>query len=167
MRKRIAVVAVLVLSMLAVMVPLTGSAGATGVGNEGCSPGYWKNHPESWQEYTPESLLKALGSPTKPGWKFHPDIAMYGDYTLMEALNAQGGPGLDGAAQILIRAGAAAWLNAAHDGVLYPYRRFGTGLDGRTALITLMNNALTSGSRYTMLRLYEKLDYANNLYCPL
>ena len=85
----------------------------------------------------------------------------------MDALDAQGGTDLKGAAEILFRAGAAAWLNAAHEGLGYPYRRFYQGLDGRPSLIYLMNSTLQSGSRWKMLKLATKLDQANNLGCPL
>jgi hypothetical protein len=156
--------AVLSAVTLATLAPV---AGATNIGYEGCTPGYWKNHPENWEESTPDDLLSQLGIPTKPGWLFHASIAGYGDWTLMEALNAQGGTDLNGAAEILIRAGAAAWLNAAHEGLGYPYRRFSKGLDGRPSLIYLMNSSLLSGSRWKMLNTAAKLDAANNLGCPL
>ena len=28
-------------------------AGAVNIGNEGCTPGYWKNHQDNWEEYKP------------------------------------------------------------------------------------------------------------------
>lgn len=164
MRRRMYLAAVLAAVTLATLAPV---AQATNIGYEGCTPGYWKNHPDNWEESTPDDLLSQLGIPGKPGWLFHWKIAEFGNWTLMDALNAQGGTDLKGAAEILIRAGAAAWLNAAHEGLGYPYRRFSTGLDGRPSLIYLMNSTLQSGSRMKMLRVATTLDQANNLGCPL
>ena len=138
-----------------------GTASAVNIGNEGCTPGYWKNHIEDWEEVSPDQTLASLG------WTFGDENSEYADWTLLEALNAQGGTGIDGATEILIRAATAAWLNAAHEGVAYPYRRFATGLNGRRPLLDLINEALTSDSPRAMIRLARKLDAANNLGCTL
>lgn len=160
MHRRMVTSAVLAVALLAGLVPFASMAGAVSIGNEGCTPGYWKNHVENWQEITPNKKLDSV-------WTFGADNAAYGHWTFLEALNAKGGTGISGATEILIRAGSAAWLNAAHEGVGYPYRRFSAGLDGRKPLIELLNAALTSGSRSKMLSLATTLDNANNLGCPL
>ncbi|QCC78503.1 hypothetical protein [Nocardioides daphniae] len=72
-----------------------------------------------------------------------------------------------GAELILARAAAAAYLNAAHEGLGYPWRRWETGLDGRGPLIATVRAALASGDRATILDLASRLDADNNLGCPL
>jgi hypothetical protein len=133
-----------------------GTASATNIGNEGCTPGYWKNHTENWQEYTPGSLLKH-------NFTIPASLAPLGDKTFLQALQGGGGGGVDGAAKILMRASVAAFLNAAHEGVGYPYRRFQDPFMIQQAV----NEALASGDRQTMLDLAAELDAANNLGCPL
>src|SRR5688572_12443579 len=85
---------------------------ATNIGQEGCTPGYWKNHTLNWEEYTPTQTLDEL-------FNFPTSLASYSDDTLLQALNYGGGSGVEGAAQVLLRAGVAAFLNAAHEGVGY------------------------------------------------
>jgi hypothetical protein len=135
---------------------VSGPAPAANIGNEGCTPGYWKNHTSNWEEYRTNSLL---------GNNFViPDsLASFRTQTFLQALQGGGGPGLTGAAQILFRASVAAYLNAAHEGVGYPYRRFmEPGF-----LEQQINAALASEDRQTMLDLAAFLDEANNLGCPL
>jgi hypothetical protein len=134
------------------------AANATNIGHEGCTPGYWKNHTDNWQETTPSALVKDLYANAR---------ANVADETLLVALDGGGGPGADGAATILARAAVAAWLNAAHEGVGYPWRRASGGLDGRPALVPTVNAAFASGDRATMLALASQLDTDNNLGCPL
>ena len=134
------------------------TAQAVNIGREGCTPGYWKNHTDNWQETSPSTLVKQI---------FSEAPASVANLTLAEALAGGGGPGVDGAARILVRAAVAAWLNAAHEGVAYPWRRFATGLDGRPALVPTVNAALDSGDRARMLRLASRLDRDNNLGCSL
>jgi hypothetical protein len=134
-----------------------GSAGATNIGNEGCTPGYWKNHTDNWQEYTPTSKVKH--NFTIPA----PLAAVVGNETFLDALQGGGGPGINGAATILLRAAVAADLNAAHEGVGYPYRRFVDPFH----IQAQVNAALASLDRDTMLALANVLDDANNLGCPL
>ena len=144
----------------ATLVPtgMTTTAQAVEIGYEGCTPGYWKNHTDNWQE-------------AKPGWLFgyvytsaHPSVA---DLTLKQALQGGGGDGIKGASKILARAATAAWLNAAHEGLGYPWRRDRAGLDGRPALVNAVNAAFASYDRDTMLELASRLDTDNNLGCRL
>jgi hypothetical protein len=115
-------------------------------GDEGCTPGYWKNHVESWQVYAPGATLTSVfGSDALSG-------------TLLDALGFGGGSGIVGAKRILLRAAAAALLNAAHSGVDY------TETTG--AIIDAVTDAL-GGSREEMLALAASLDADNNLGCPL
>ena len=119
----------------------------------GCSPGYWKNHPESWAAtgYTPG---QATGGVFTLGG--YPQLAAA---SLGEALAFGGGPGQQGAAEILLRAAVAALLNAAHPAVDFP----------RTAaqVVGQVDAALVGGDRAAMLALAAALDADNNLGCPL
>jgi hypothetical protein len=124
-------------------------AQAVGTGNEGCTPGYWKNHTENWEEYSPSTTVGSVFNVN----------STYASLTFEEALRLRGGPGVDGATRILLRAAVAAVLNAAHDGLGYPLRR--------GQIITMVNEALASGDRQTILEVKDELDRMNNLGCPL
>ncbi|HEX5757639.1 MAG TPA: hypothetical protein VF121_00435 [Thermoanaerobaculia bacterium] len=123
-------------------------------GEEGCTPGYWKNHTDSWAGtgYSPGQTTGSVFA----GAAAFPSLA---SKTLLQSLQAGGGPGTLGAAQILLRAAVAALLNAAHPDVDYP----------RTTaeIIADVNAALGSNNRDTMLALASQLDADNNLGCPL
>lgn len=143
----------------AMMIPAAaftvGSAGATNIGNEGCTPGYWKNHTDNWFEDVgvPIPTTKTLG-----GAGFH-TVNVPKSTTLLAALSLKGGNGLAGAEQILMRAAAAAYLNAAHEGLGYPIRR--------AVFVPQVNAAIASGSRDAMINYAAYLDGLNNLGCPL
>jgi hypothetical protein len=132
---------------------------ATNIGNQGCTPGYWKNHTDNWFEDVdiPIPVTKTLA-----GAGFVPAIRPGSD-TLLMALRYRGGRGLAGAERILLRAAAAAWLNAAHEGLGYPYRRNAPPLN----IVASVNASIASGSRAQMISLARQLDTANNLGCPL
>ncbi|MFP5286084.1 MAG: hypothetical protein ACLGI9_10140 [Thermoanaerobaculia bacterium] len=124
------------------------------VGDDGCTPGYWKNHTESWAGtgYSPDQTTGSVFS----GASAFPSLA---SQSLLQSLQGGGGSGTLGAARILLRAAVAALLNAAHDGVDYP----------RTTaeILADVNAALTSNDRNTMLALASELDSDNNLGCTL
>ncbi len=142
-----------------------GSASAVGTGNEGCTPGYWKNHVSAWDEYEPTdtagSVFVALTSTA--GQKNYPGLA---DKTLLQSLQGGGDSTLSGAATILLRAATAAVLNAAEDDFGYPRTRFASD-DDPTGIIPDVNAALRNGNRSQMLNLARSLDRLNNLGCPL
>lgn len=123
------------------------------LGEDGCTPGYWKNHTQAWAGtgYTPG---QTVGSVFAAGG--FPSLA---SSTLLQALQGGGGPGTTGAAQILVRAAVAALLNAGHPEVEYPRTT--------ASIIADVNAALASNSRSTMLALAGELDEDNNLGCPL
>lgn len=138
------------------------AAQATNSGtDEGCTPGYWKNHPNNWFEEPGVKIPTTwkLNS-AKVGFKTTDHFA---DTTLLEALNLKGGTGLKGAEATLLRAAAASWLNAAHEGIGFPYRRLG----GDFPILKNVNDAIASGDRAKMLEVKDVLDAANNLGCPL
>lgn len=139
----------------ALRLPMPGEPGGGGGGEEtGCTPGYWKNHTDSWAGtgYSPSQTTGSVFS----GASAFPSLA---SQTLLQSLQGGGGSGTTGAARILLRAAVAALLNAAHSGVDYP----------RTTaeILADVNAALTSNSRSTMLALAAELDDDNNSGCPL
>ena len=118
---------------------------------EGCTPGFWKNHHEHWQDFTPTQLVGSVFT----GCSVFPTLA---DDSLDTALRYSGGSGVLGAARIMLRACTAALLNEAHDVVDY-------GVDG---VIGLCSAACATEDRNTMLGLGGLLDDANNDgSCPL
>jgi hypothetical protein len=142
--------------ILGLIVPAT-SALAVRIGdNEGCTPGFWKNNIGRWEEYSPNwTLGSVFVVPT--------GFSSLADDTLLDALSYGGGPTLQGKAKLLLKQAVASILNAAHEGVGYPYRRFVNPF----AIVPTVNAALASGSRTTMEALKNTLDRANNLGCPL
>lgn len=123
------------------------------LGEEGCTPGFWKNHLSPWAAtgFSPSQRLEDIFNV--------PDAFGLDNVTLLAALSLSGGPGANGAARLLLHHAVAALLNASHPGVDYP----------RTpaSIIADVNAALATGSRSTMLALKDALDRDNNLGCPL
>ena len=155
----------------------------------GFTPGFWKNHGphapsghDAWQ-YTDFNIDDEIGEIFDiPGPAC--DLRLEDETTLMDALNFRGGPKEHGAAQILLRAGVSALLNASiHEGdhlhaaaveywdadlgrhvladlaadptiIYYPYTSQG--------VIDAINTALASCDRTTMLTLAAELDGYNN-----
>jgi hypothetical protein len=149
MRFRFGARVVVVLAFAAMMLTAVSAASAANIGEQGCSPGFWKNNPGAWEEYSPTQTVSSVFSAAPA-----PDA----DDTLMEALQGGGGE-----VHILLRASVAAFLNAAHEGIGYPYRRFAEpGM-----LHAQIQAALRSGDRARMLALAGWLDATNNLGCPL
>jgi hypothetical protein len=146
------------------------------------TPGYWKTHTETWSGtqapsydaavgyYTPTTyLIKMVG-----GTVVHNDgvftitsayagtgkkKAQFTNDTLLTALNYQGGSTLNGAAQILFRAATAALLNATHTTTepktSYPYTD--------AQIVSMVNTALASEDRATIITLANELDGYNNI----
>lgn len=142
-----------------------GIALANRVGDtDACTPGYWKNHQENWEEYTGSTTLGRMlaTSSTGPEYTFPAQLSSLQSKTMAEALKFRGGSDVMGAAQILLHHATAAFLNAAHEGLGYPYQRFGEG-----NLIDRVRTALESGDRDQMLALAAELDDKHNeLECP-
>ncbi len=116
-------------------------------GGEGLTPGFWKNHLGAWEVYTPNQTLESVFDV--------PDSLGLDNKTLLEALNFGGGPGVNGAAQILLRAAVAALLNSTSSTIDYPLTT--------AQVISQVNTALASLDRNTMLALATQLDAFNNL----
>lgn len=123
---------------------------------QGCTPGYWKNHTGAWEGYL---------SSDKVGDVFDIPSCLddcsidFANSSLLDALRFRGGSGACGKAQILLRAAVAALLNAAHSGVDYP-RSEGD-------IISDVNDALAGCDPDEMVNLAGALDADNNLGCPL
>ena len=151
-----------VVSVGALAVP----ASANVVGDsQGCTPGYWKNHTETWQQNTPPDDMPSPDALVSS--VFGSATSVTANQTLVEALDGGGGPGAAGAEKILMRAAVAAYLNAASDDLEFPWRRFSRGVDGRPGLVNAVDSAIASGNRSTMINLASRLDDDNNLGCPL
>jgi hypothetical protein len=120
----------------------------------GCSPGYWKTHTDMWPNgYTSSMTVE------QAGFVFPAALDKYADLTLLQTLQGAGGPGVDGAAKILLRASVASLLNT-------KYFPPGWGVDP-ALLFGNTNGALASMNRARMLAWAAELDYFNNLLCPL
>jgi len=119
----------------------------------GCTPGYWKNHPEAWGP-TGYTTGQAVSSVFTVPQEIDQQLA---NKSLIDTLDGGGGPDINGAAQILLRAAVAALLNAAHPDINYPLTV--------AQIINDVNAALASLNRDTILALATKLDNFNNLGC--
>jgi hypothetical protein len=82
---------------------------------------------------------------------------IYSGTTLLAALSFQGGTGVLGATRVLLRAAVAAYLNS-----LSVDFAFSTA-----QVVSMVNAALASGDRATILAVAAQLDTANNAGCPL
>jgi len=131
-------------------------ASATNIGNEGCTPGYWKNHTESWEEYSPSTTLGSVF--TLPAY-----LVALEDDTFLAALSYSGGPTIVDKAKLLLHHAVAAFLNAAHEDVGYPLRRF----SDPGMMLATTNSALASADADTIEDLKDTYDANNNLGCPL
>lgn len=104
----------------------------------GCTPGYWKNHLDSWTGYDPtDNFLAIFGD--------GPDIS------LLDAVNMKGGK-----FKALVRHAAAALLNAAHPDVDYPY--------DEVEIFAMVQEAYATGDWETP---KDDLEEANELGCEL
>jgi hypothetical protein len=153
----------------------------------GCTPGYWKNHLDQW---TQTNYLGVPLEPTQPVgsvFAIPGNLSALADDTLLRALSYPGGPGLAGAARILLRAATAGLLNFTHVGlnninsVCRGYHGFYhyycapevyNPEDGNLPcminnLVTEVNAALQSQNRDTMIYLASQIDIDNNTTCPL
>ncbi len=121
-------------------------------GEDGCTPGYWKNHPKAWAAtgYTTSMTVEDVFDV--------PDAFNLDSKTLLQALSFLGGPYKLGSARTLLRAATAAVLNAAHPDVDYPL--------SAADIISQVNTALL-GTRAQMLALKDTLDMYNNLGCTI
>jgi hypothetical protein len=120
-------------------------------GGEGCTPGFWKNHPEAWEGtgFAIDQTLDDVFDPAGLG-----DLA---GTSLLDALSFGGGPTVTDAKQILLRHAVAALVNS-------------VSVDfGMTTadVIATVNAALASDDRSTILAAADALAALNEAGCPL
>jgi len=123
-------------------------------GYQGCTPGYWKNHPEAWEDtaYSPNDLFSdVFGMVITIGAGGQNTIE---DPTLMQALNATGG-----GVSALARHAVAGILNASHPDINYP-RTIGT------IIYYVTVKGLATDNPDTIELRKDRLDEWNNLGCP-
>jgi hypothetical protein len=129
---------------------------------EGCTPGYWKNHPEAWGcGYTPNTRFFDNGSNGGVFTGITNKRKLSSSLTLMQSLNLLGG-----GYNALARHAVAALLNACHSGVNYPY----TEAEIEDAVVDMFNTGVATlggTTYYGVEALKNELDRANNLGCPL
>jgi hypothetical protein len=125
------------------------------LGDDGCTPGYWKNHLLAWN-YTDHSPETPVGDVWDAANSVVPELA---EATLMEALRFTGGEGLSGAARNFLRVATASLLNASHADVGFPLTL--------QQIIDGGNAALETQDLHEILALKDTLDYLNNAGCPL
>jgi hypothetical protein len=125
---------------IAFLVVVAGSAQATGQ-PEGCTPGYWKNHLDSWQGYEPDDSFSDVFSSDK-------HIVPY-DKTLLQALKTGGG-----GQEALGRHAVAALLNAQQLNYRFP----------SFEVKKKVQHAYGEGN-YEYYK--DQFEYWNEQYCPL
>jgi hypothetical protein len=120
-------------------------------GKEGCTPGFWKNHPEDWEGFSPDQTLDEVFDAA--------GLGSLGSTTLLDALSFKGGDSVVAAKRILLRHAVAALLNSAHSGVDF----------GMTTaeVISLVDDALASNDRDEILAAKNVLAALNQRDCPL
>jgi hypothetical protein len=120
----------------------------------GCTPGFWKNctihwGPTGYRTDQSVSSVFTLGS----------CCTSLGNTSLIGALGFGGGSGVCGGAQILLRAAVAGLLNASSPELNYSYAFT------KQEVIGLVNAALQSCDRGTIIALASELDADNNRGC--
>jgi hypothetical protein len=150
---------------------------------QGCTPGYWKNNLAPWSKTTiTTSDLESANNVFGPGsiagaWLTMSGTQGYvlnkknlGAYTTLAGLGFQGNTTLEGKAEILLRAGTAAALNATFTGanptkaMAYPL----TLTDVRAAVMGALAAPGTSANGYSnLVTTAAQLDRYNNMSCPI
>jgi hypothetical protein len=110
--------------------------------NKGCTPGFWKNHPEAWVGYDPNQTIGSV---------FSAAPAPFDSMSLIDGLSLQGGPDLAGKTEILLRAAIAGLLNRD-----YPAPQ---------KFIDRVNAKIMSGDETKIINFATKLDNQNNGDC--
>ena len=122
-------------------------------GDQGCTPGFWKNHRCFWEGYRPYDKLGSVFD------TLNTHYPCYAHDRMKDALHYRGGKGHWGAARVLLRHATAAVLNASNGDVLYAWTE--------QQIIDEVNAALATKDRHTMLELKNELDALNNAGCPI
>ncbi len=123
-------------------------------GEEGCTPGYWKNQTECWECYTIDTLIgEVFDVPGAPS-----EIAGFANDTLLEALRYGGGKGLIGKTRNLLRHAVAALHNGCDPDVAYPMSESG--------VIDAVNAALATEDPSEIQTLHGTFEMYNEYGCP-
>jgi hypothetical protein len=126
----------------------------SGTGDMGCEAAYWLDRRREWRRtgFAPGDRIEDVFARAS----VYSSVA---SESLEDALEFVGGDGIEGSAELLLRAGAASLLSAAHPRVSSP----------RTAedVIAAVDEALASLDRDTIRELAEELAEENLLGCPL
>jgi uncharacterized repeat protein (TIGR01451 family) len=121
------------------------------MGTEGCTPGYWKNQPECWECFTPDTPMGDV-------YTFPSELSGFADDTLMDGLRYGGGGGLEGAVRNMLRHANAALQNGCDPDVEYPM--------GLNAVIDAVNTALATLDPDAIQALHSELAMYNEYGCP-
>jgi uncharacterized repeat protein (TIGR01451 family) len=137
--------------------PVSDTAVNTVVGNQGCTPGFWKNNAKNWGAvawvgYSPDDLFSDVFGVT-PFTIRGNGKATIDDPTLLQALDANGS-GIN----LLARSAVAALLNASNPNISYAM-----SVD---QVIAAVQNAIAAGDE-AIQALGEQLDYYNNAGCSI
>ena len=137
----------------------TASCDVENVGDNGCTPGYWKQNAKNWNAtawtvQNPDDILNTFIS------NHHQDA---GD-DLLDALQYKGGKGLEGAERNLLRHAVAAKLNIENGAVAYPIASVG---ELKTLVENAIDDAYDADDRSIMNTLKDTLDENNNLGCTI
>ena len=122
-------------------------------GDEGCTPGYWKNHTGKWEGLAPNQTVESI---------FMNAMACPEELvgaTLLQALKWSGGNEYCEMAQLLVHHALASALNALHSGVDHPM--------SYADIVMLTDLALASGDVVMVEAQKNVFDANNNLGCPL
>jgi uncharacterized repeat protein (TIGR01451 family) len=132
---------------------------------EGCTPGFWKNHPNCWCDpFRPDTLVSDVWTALQgPPYDTIDDGDRKSDFdtdSLADALRYRGGRGLAGSARNMLRHATAALLNACSSDVGYPV--------SDAAVIDLGNYVLESGDPAMIQDLHALLSSWNEEFpCPI
>ena len=113
---------------------------------EGLSHGFWKNHESEWVGYSHDDMTGEI-------FEIPHGLSCCND-SFHNALRFKGGNSVGKAAKLLMIQAVAALLNAAHPDINYPL--------SESEIITLVNDALATENRKTLLQLKDILDDYNN-----
>lgn len=142
----------------------------------GFTPGFWKQHTaadvhNAWQErylracwpISPSTLVGAVftGIQSTDATKVNSGVYA-GNVTFLQALGMQGGKGLSGGNEILLRAATAAYLNACYSATLVPGGGGGAYPLTMAQVVAQTVAALNSTNRAVKITLATQLDIYNN-----
>lgn len=123
---------------------------------QGCSIDYWKTHVGAWPAtgLSPTQTVLSVFNLTQ-------NMPLIAQTPLLDALNFDGVDGIPmlAAAEVVLRSGVAAMLNASHPDINYPLTPSNTQI--------IVNSVIGSGNGPAMLEIAGVLDTYNNAACPL